>query len=221
MFVLAHGMWQFIITPLIQPKARTGRYIRPGAASDVRCPRCRRKESGVHSERCPDHGVYIDVLLCPNCGYTALLMAEYKNHVLQCYEVMSNRHLSRRRIQRRDAWTARNNIPMLFWCGRPSSRFRSHIKALAWAHKILCYLQTMHFAPENVPYPMLPERSETHISNEDVWNFAPEFRQTLRGILTVLMFCRNIALEKLYFKFTSGNCLKYHGNWIERTSTSI
>ena len=63
MFVLAHGVWQFIISPLIQPKQRTGRYIRPGVASNVRCPRCRGKESEIHKENCPDQVVYVDVLL--------------------------------------------------------------------------------------------------------------------------------------------------------------
>ena len=128
MFVLAHGVWQFVVSPLIQPKQRTGKYVRPGAGSDVRCTRCRGRESEIHSENCPDQGVYVDVLLCPNCGYTALLMAEYKNHVLQCYQAMSDPHPSRRRIERRDAWTLRNNIPMLFWCGRQGCRFKSHIK---------------------------------------------------------------------------------------------
>ena len=95
MFILAHGVWQFIVSPLTQPKQRTGRYVRPGAASDVRCQRCLGKERGVHSDRCPDQGVYVDVLLCPDCGFTALLLAEYKNHVLQCHEAMNDDRHSR------------------------------------------------------------------------------------------------------------------------------
>ena len=143
MFILAHGVWQFIVSPLTQPKQRTGRYVRPGAASDVRCQRCLGKERGVHSDRCPDQGVYVDVLLCPDCGFTALLLAEYKNHVLQCHEAMNDDRHNRRRIERRDPWTPRNNIPMLFWCGRPGCRFKSHIKALAWAHHVHVRRQNM------------------------------------------------------------------------------
>ena len=109
-------------------------------------------------------------------------MAEFKNHVLQCYQAMSNRHLSRRRIVRRDAWTARNNVPMLFWSGRPGCRFKSYIKALALAHEPLCYLQVMHFAPQEVPYPLLPSSSEMRITDEDVWSFLDAHQQALRGI---------------------------------------
>ena len=141
MFKLVHGIWQFVVSPLVQPKQRTGQYTRPGAGSDVRCPRCRGKGRGIHSDRCPDDGVYVDVFFCPNCGFTAMLEAEYRNHVLGCHESMSEDRHNRRRAARRDAWTPRKNLPMLFWCGRPGCRFKSHIKALAWAHEPLCYLR--------------------------------------------------------------------------------
>ena len=194
MFIQVSGIWQFVITPLVQPKQRTGQYIRPGAASDIRCPRCRGHESGIHSDRCPDQGIYIDVLLCPDCGYTSLLMAEHKNHVLQCYHALRDPHLSRRKIQRRDALVQRHNAPMLFWCGRPGCHYKSHIKALAWAHAPLCYLQAMHFAPEAVPYPLLPNRSEMTETDEDVWNFSEQHRQVLRGVQRFLASAEGVRL---------------------------
>ena len=46
----------------------------------------------------------------------------------------------------------------------------------------------MHFASEDVPYALLPSRSEMTITDEDVWNFSDAHRQALTGkycIITV------------------------------------
>ena len=194
MFRLVQGLWQFVLSPLVQPKRRTGAYVRPGAGSDVRCSRCRGKGRGVHDERCPDDGVYVDVFLCPDCGYTCMLLAEYQNHARQCHEAMSEARSGRRRVERRDPWTPRKNLPMLFWCGRSGCRYKSHIKALAWAHEPLCYLQTMHFAPAETPYPLLPNRHEMTQTDEDIWNFTEDHRRALRGIQRFLASAEGVRL---------------------------
>ena len=178
----AAGLLQFLIIALVQPKHREGVTKRPREDPAHPCPRCAGSETAEHAPDCPNRDIFFDVLLCPDCGYTALTMSAFRDHALQCFEAIRRPYLQRRQVRRDTAWTRRRHLPTLYFCTRPGCDYRTHIKSYQWAHEILCHLHVLHFTPRSVPYPILPGREQVDREHEDAWHLRPGLMNDLQRI---------------------------------------